>query len=1243
MCYKKTGLLWFLLVFCIIASDAQSSNPVFAPVPFPTSPNASALGKFGDYPVSYFSGLPNISIPLYEVQAGSLKVPITLAYHASGNRITDVASWVGLGWALDAGGQITRKVMGAREDEIGYIGSTMWLQSALDPTTFSGQSNLDALAAGSYDTEPDIFSYNFPGKSGRFFFNINDGFKATQIPYSPVAINYTSLHEGGFRFVLTDETGNNYYYNSPSTTQTASSSNFSAITGWMLDTIVSADKRDTITFKYASVAAFTYVDVIDSWVVVDHVTNDQNVQPANYYVNPNGRIGFSSVSSSTTEQFLQEIDYKNGKVVFDLTSSAREDVTGFKSLADIKIYSYDKNANQYNLMKTIVPFQSYFEQGTDVTTKRLRFDSLQIKDATGIAIEKYSFKYNSLMLPKTDSKARDYWGYYNGKANNSLIPRQIVHYAGTIGSGTTTDITIGSNITNGRDADTIYNQACMLTSIYYPTGGHTDFAYETNRYTSPATGNDSLSGGLRIKSMSSYDSLSTTPNVKTYEYNASRANYILSDFYFKTSQKYEHYQCEDHSTSPPKTPGEETKIVTTYLSNPTIDIVPYDATPVVYPVVTEYNGSSTNNTGKTVFRFTDYPDVLDGSASVKPVVNSYAYRRGQLISKTVYRNNGSSLYQPLSKEQHGYTAFPSTLYSNVGFVIKVAKSEEGDCLPFDPNVYRRADWVFSNYAITSDDNYPTSATTVQYDQFDSTKYVSQTVSYTYGNIIHQQVTKTSTFNSKGDTIISVKKYPADYIASGSAYTGNAVLDSMLVHNMQAVEIEGWDSLKSVSGVSGLTGVISGQLTKFKQLSPGIIKPDFTSKLEIQTPVLNFTPSSVSSGQLQYDSRYKPTVTFTGYDGYSNIREYKARNAMPLSIIWDYNGTLPVAKIEAAVNNDVAYTSFEADGKGNWSFSGAPVSDVTAPTGRYVYNMHNGSLSKSLLANGARYIVSYWSKNGTYTITGGSGTVKTGKTIDGWTYYEHTITTSSTTLTIGSTSGTTYIDEVRLYPVTSQMTTFTYTPFVGMTSQCDLNNRITYYKYDAYNRLSYIRDQDKNVIKKICYNYYNQQDACANTLFGNVAKSKDYIRNNCSSGYQGSTVTYTVPAGTYSAYSQAAADVLAQNDVNTNGQSYANAHGTCSVIPDVPITSANIAGVSGWKVDFIQGVNTVASFTIPLVDGTIGTVPPGTYRVVVSKSGNSTSYVFGVCSGVFTTGASGTFFNVAVSSSACNQISISPWD
>src|SRR5260221_786255 len=119
----------FALIFslsstlCVIAQPPQYQR--FLPVLAPASPEASSFTRYGNYQVNLFTGIPEISIPLYEIKVGELSIPISLNYHSSGIKVTDVASRIGLGWDLQAGGSITRKIMG-KPDELlnNYLSAT---------------------------------------------------------------------------------------------------------------------------------------------------------------------------------------------------------------------------------------------------------------------------------------------------------------------------------------------------------------------------------------------------------------------------------------------------------------------------------------------------------------------------------------------------------------------------------------------------------------------------------------------------------------------------------------------------------------------------------------------------------------------------------------------------------------------------------------------------------------------------------------------------------------------------------------------------------------------------------------------------------------------------------------------------------------------------------------------------------------------------------------------------------------
>ena len=84
---------------------------------------------------------------------------------------------------------------------------------------------------------------------------------------------------------------------------------------------------------------------------------------------------------------------------------------------------------------------------------------------------------------------------------------------------------------------------------------------------------------------------------------------------------------------------------------------------------------------------------------------------------------------------------------------------------------------------------------------------------------------------------------------------------------------------------------------------------------------------------------------------------------------------------------------------------------------------------------------------------------------------------------------------------------------------------------------------QNAVAANGQDYANANGVCG---FYNEQKSQNYTRNNCGIGYIGSTVTYTVPFGTYfSTTSQNSANGMAMSDIRNNGQNYANTHGTCS--------------------------------------------------------------------------------------------------
>jgi hypothetical protein len=159
-----------LLVASLSPLDAQA--PAWT-VSVP-SPTAASLGKFGDIPVSLYTGVPDITIPLFTAKGKTLALPIALQYHASGIRVEEIGGWAGMGWALQAGGVITRSMRGlADEWTYGYwnTGNVFYDPHNWPTPTFEAQNSSSLLynvVNHQVDGEPDDFFFTFAGLAGQF-------------------------------------------------------------------------------------------------------------------------------------------------------------------------------------------------------------------------------------------------------------------------------------------------------------------------------------------------------------------------------------------------------------------------------------------------------------------------------------------------------------------------------------------------------------------------------------------------------------------------------------------------------------------------------------------------------------------------------------------------------------------------------------------------------------------------------------------------------------------------------------------------------------------------------------------------------------------------------------------------------------------------------------------------------------------------------------------------------------------
>src|SRR5690606_5370171 len=103
---------FLFMIFIGLQATAQQTEGFSIPNYAAKTPEAAAFLKYGEYPVNLSTGVPNISIPLHTIEIPGYSLPVKLDYHASGIKVNQEASWVGLGWNLNFGATIVLNVRG---------------------------------------------------------------------------------------------------------------------------------------------------------------------------------------------------------------------------------------------------------------------------------------------------------------------------------------------------------------------------------------------------------------------------------------------------------------------------------------------------------------------------------------------------------------------------------------------------------------------------------------------------------------------------------------------------------------------------------------------------------------------------------------------------------------------------------------------------------------------------------------------------------------------------------------------------------------------------------------------------------------------------------------------------------------------------------------------------------------------------------------------------------------------------
>lgn len=481
------------------------------------APTVAGLLKYAEIPVNNYNGTASFSVPIYDLKEGDLDLPITLSYYSNGLKTEEDASWVGLGWSLNAGGVIQwihsdQKFSDAKIEPINFTNNPdgdpnegnyvlnrvyrgcNFQNEAGEPVVLNPASDIKTMGY-----EYDYFLFNFAGYSGKCIMdrdhNIvsidNNNIKFQQLDGRMVA---TTPDGNVYTFAQVGTNCALYKVGGPCANATGSTCDTS-YTYYL--TQITSPTNSTINFTYEENLTRSIPHLSQSAV---HVADNQSVLTTKTYT-----AAFTSIK----EYVLTEINTVNLKVRFN--KSPRIDVYNGQKLDNVEVFaagstvSLKKIRFNYDYFTGLNNFGDFIAQDNtagfdcivpspfvalEIRSKRMKLLSVEFTNNVSSSFNpKYAFDYNTATpMPYKTSMAQDLWGYFNGISNSTLLPNvnALGYYDNTV------PLYFYQYPQNGlRQSNEVYMKAGMLTKVTQPTGGYSEITYEINKFDSlPTTANN---------------------------------------------------------------------------------------------------------------------------------------------------------------------------------------------------------------------------------------------------------------------------------------------------------------------------------------------------------------------------------------------------------------------------------------------------------------------------------------------------------------------------------------------------------------------------------------------------------------------------------------------------------------------------------------------------------------------------------------------------------------------------------
>ncbi|TAE17167.1 MAG: carboxypeptidase regulatory-like domain-containing protein [Bacteroidetes bacterium] len=1084
--------------------------------PIPPSPNASSLGKFGEYPVGLYTGVPSIQIPIYDIELHGTKLPISLSYHASGIKVGEVASWVGLGWTLQGGGAISRAIRGQADESIqtgylhhrqtNYINPTNVSVGIVNQTTLSYNQFLIDAANGEIDTEPDSYSFNAFGESFSFFFGNNGQIISNPANSIKITTNFLS-NSLSSEFYVTLENGIKLVFGGQNfveyTRNTRRSGTPTYISSWMLKKVTLLNGSE-INLSYNSVNTLQDSYSAES----DYIVYKLDANHCGERATPTSSKKVVEILEITTLQ-LATIETENEVVSFVANTVAREDFKNCYSLKEVIVtdkrlgiqicrflFNYEYSTASYSnvYLNRIAPEDlSYY-------SKRLKLKKLiKVSNSGDANKQEWSFEYNPVTLPSRRSYAQDYWGYFNGAVNNnSLLPN--VYYQVPPNNPYSENVRTTTGFMpenhpheNVKDAVESFMKAETLVKIIYPTGGFTNFNYEANRLNVTkerfTTDNKTLQFNL---------STSNNPFINTYDvaFTVTKPQYIYLSLNGNISQSI----LDERINSS----------ISGSVINSNGNVV---ASVILF---NQQGGSSTR--WYNLLEAGNYTLRLSTNLSQNDFVTGFDQASAHLFLK-YEKSDGVSSFQELV----GGLRVSSIEDFDVITMQKVMEKKYTYEQPLllstvnDPNNFLSTSTLSSERVVGT---YPETPSTITCMFQKVTRNSSTNYSFgtTRGGIVgYGKVTveggvngsngrEVNYFSNEPDVVNTYFPFPPNVskenrrglLLKQEYYTSGNVLTKKIENIYQFNYAQFLNTIKAgfknqltsnqcAQQPPEICNVVSAF---YETLSERINKTETT-----ETSFDNLGNSQVNTTRYYYDNpvNKNPTRTTT-LDSKGHIVTNISYTPLDKSLILARTPLAPYASQaidELVSKNQINVPIFKETSRNSHLVSQSLVNYWTSNVGltlpsSVASKIGNEPLETKVLFNGydsKGNILEQqksndvpecfiWGYNQQYPVAKIIGAT--------WSQANAVFRTEDLAEIAHPSSDESLrnvLQKLRLQLPQAVVNTYTYRPLIGISSQTDANNKTTYYFYDAFNRLSLVKDRNGNVLKRICYNYQGQPEVC----------------------------------------------------------------------------------------------------------------------------------------------------------------------